>query len=153
LAEKVPTGATVIVDDPLAPTTWVSVVGLAVTVKSAVVSVTTMDLVRPPPVPETVHVALGVPMASVRVRVKPALGGIDTLAGPVHPVRPVVAVYVRAIEAVNPLSELTLIAELPVPPALTATVCGLAVILKSCTVIVIVADLVRPLAAPDTWHV
>jgi hypothetical protein len=92
LAEKAPTGATVIVDEPLTPTTWVSVVGLAVTVKSAVVTVTTTDLVRPPPVPETVHVALLVPTASVRVRVKPAFGGIDTVAGPVQPVRPVVAV-------------------------------------------------------------
>ncbi len=50
------TGATVMVDVPEAPATTVTDVGLAVTVKSRIVTVTVAVLVREPLVPVTVTV-------------------------------------------------------------------------------------------------
>jgi hypothetical protein len=60
---------------------------LAVTLKSApAVTVMTALRVRPLAAPETVHVAVVVPEARVRVRVKLAVAP-GALAGPVQPVR------------------------------------------------------------------
>jgi hypothetical protein len=52
----------------------------------------TAERMRPLAAPATVHVPLFVPVASDKVRVMLAVGGIPTLAGPVHPFVPVVAV-------------------------------------------------------------
>jgi hypothetical protein len=92
LAVKLPIGATVIVDMPVALTTCVKDVGLAVTLKSDVVTRMTADLVRPLAAPATVHVPLFVPVASDNVRDMLAVGGIPTLAGPVQPFTPAVGV-------------------------------------------------------------
>jgi hypothetical protein len=81
VAEKPLTGATVTVDIP----PEVTLVGLAVTVKSWTVTVTMADRVRPLAVPETwqVYVAATV---ELKVRVKLAVAaGAD--AGPVQPER------------------------------------------------------------------
>jgi hypothetical protein len=79
------TGATVTAEVPLAPTTWVSVVGFAVTVKSWTVTVTIADLVRPLAAPDTVQVYVAA-IVELRVRVKLAVAaGAD--AGPVQPER------------------------------------------------------------------
>ncbi len=77
---------------PVAPTTCVRLVGLAVTEKSAVVTVMTTERVRPLAPPATVHVPLLVLVASDNVRDMLAVGGIPTLAGPVQPFTPAVAV-------------------------------------------------------------
>jgi hypothetical protein len=90
---KLPIGETVIVDMPVALTTCVRLVGLAVTEKSAaVVTVMTAERVRPLAAPATVHVPLFVPVASDKVRAMLAVGGIPTLTGPVQPFTPAVAV-------------------------------------------------------------
>jgi hypothetical protein len=56
LAENPLTGATVTVEEPEAPTTWVRAAGLAVTVKSWTWTVTIAECTSVPEVPVTVQV-------------------------------------------------------------------------------------------------
>lgn len=76
-----------------------------------------------------------VPALPMHESVDVAVGGIVTLAGVRVQVRPVVgdtAVKSMTVPA-KPLTELTVIVEVPAVPALTVTVAGLAVIVKSAT--------------------
>lgn len=75
-----------------------------------------------------------------------------TLVGLRAQVRPVAGetVVARVTVPVNPFTEVTVIVEVPVAPALTVTDVGLAVTVKSWTVTVTVAVRVKPALVPLT---
>jgi len=81
---------TVTVDEPVVPADTVTTVGLAVTLKSWTVTATVADLVSPLATPWTVQVYVA---ATVALNVRGMLAVAEAaLAGPVHPLRPAVAV-------------------------------------------------------------
>jgi hypothetical protein len=135
VSETVPvnplTGATVIVDVAVPPTVVVTLVGLAVTVKSWTTNVTVAVCESEPLVPVTVTVkvvavveehdsvdvwdAPRTMLLGVRVQVNPA--GLTA--------------EVRATVPVNPLTGATVIVEVPATPTLTVTLVGDAATVKS----------------------
>jgi hypothetical protein len=75
-----------------------------------------------------------------------------TLVGDTMQVRPVEgdAAEVRATVPVNPWSEVTVMVEVPEPPARTVTAVGLAETVKSCTVKVTATEWESELLVPVT---
>jgi len=147
------TGATVIVEVAVAPARAVTLVGLAVTVKSAAaptVTATVAEWESVPlvPVTVTVKVAAFVPVHdSVEVWAAPK----TTLAGLRVHVRPAgETVAVRATVPVNPLTGVTVMVDDPEPPDAKLMLVGLAVTVKSRTVTVTVAEWVRAPLVPVT---
>jgi len=116
---------TVIVDVPADPALTVTVVGLAVIVKSTTWYVTVTEWDRPPLVPVTPTCMVG-PEENVHDRV--ALPEPVTLVGDtVHDV----LFVVRLTTPAKPFSPVIVIVEVPAVLALTVTVVGLAAIVKS----------------------
>jgi len=123
---------TVIVDIPGTPARIVTVVGLAAIVKSCTVNVRVAECESEPLVPstvtvydpadpeqDTVEVPEPVMLGGVRVHVRPVVGDADA---------------VRLTVPVNPFTGVTVIVEVPLAPARTMTLVGLAATVKSCTV-------------------
>ena len=132
------TGATVIVELAAAPARTVTLVGLAVTVKSLTVTVTVAECVRDPLVPVTVTVYT--PAGPVQDRAEVWDAPKTILVGVRVHVRPAGdTVDVRATVPVNPFTGATVIVDVAAVPTLTATLVGLAVTVKSVTVTVTVA--------------
>lgn len=128
---KEPIAETVIVEVPLLPTSMVIEVGLALTEKSAVLTlkVTTTECDRVPLVPVTL--AVKVP-ATLAVQDRVALPGGLTPAGDIVQLSCGLLLSLSATGAPNPLTGLTEIVEDPVPGGrLTLTGLGLALIVKS----------------------
>jgi hypothetical protein len=125
------TAVTVIVEVPAVPTVVVTVVGLAAIVKSWTTKDTVAVWVRLPLVPVTVTVyvcAVAEEHESVEVWLAPR----TMLAGVRVHVRPVGETEdVRATVPVNPLTGATVIVDVPAAFALTVTLVGLAVTVKS----------------------
>jgi hypothetical protein len=129
------TGATVIVEVAATPTFTLTLVGLAVTVKSgiATLNVTVALCDNVPLVPVTVTTKLPLVVAvHDRVEVPEPV----TLVGVRVHVMPVAGLLVEAklTTPANPFTAVTVIVEVPAWLTLTATLVGLATIVKSCTV-------------------
>ena len=124
---KALTGATVIVEVAVAPARAVTLVGLATTVKSRMLTVTVAERDRVPLVPVTVTVNV-VAVVPVHDRVKVWAAPRTTLVALRVHVRPAgETVAVKATVPVNPLTGVTVIVDVAVPPELAATLVGLAV--------------------------
>ncbi len=137
------------VEVPVAPARTVTLVGLAVTVKSRNVKVTVTDLVRDPLVPVTVAVFTPPELAvqdSVEV---PEVPSVMLVGVRVHD-RLLDVATVRLTIPVKPLTLVAVMVEVPVWPTVTVTAVGLAVRVKSWTVKVTVAVLVREPLVPVT---
>ena len=121
------TGVTVIVEVAVAPARAVTLVGLATTVKSRMLTVTVAERDRVPLVPVTVTVNV-VAVVPVHDRVEVWAAPRTTLVGLRVHVRPAgETVAVKATVPVNPLTGVTVIVDVAVPPELAATLVGLAV--------------------------
>ena len=120
------TGATVIVEVAAVPALTLTLVGLAVTVKSLTVTVTVAECVRDPLVPVTVTVYT--PAGPVQDRADVWDAPRTMLAGVRVQVRPAgETVEVRATVPVKPFTGATVIVEVAAVPTLTATLVGAAV--------------------------
>jgi hypothetical protein len=129
------TGATVIVTGPEEPALTTTLVELAVIVKSTTLTVMVPVVwERVPLIPVTVTVY--VPALTVSVDVPEPV----TLVGLSVAVKPDDGLAVRLTVPLNPLIEATVMVDVPLAPALTVTLVGLAVMLKSWTVKVTVAE-------------
>src|SRR5438876_2270656 len=147
---KALTGATVIVEVAVAPARAVTLVGLATTVKSRMLTVTVAERDRVPLVPVTVTVNV-VAVVPVHDRVEVWAAPKTTLAGLRVHVRPAgETVAVRATVPVNPLTGVTVMVDDPEPPDAKLMLVGLAVTVKSRTVTVTVAEWVRAPLVPVT---
>jgi len=138
------TGETVIMDVPEAPALMTMEVGLAVIVKSWTTKVTVAECTRVPlvDVTVTVNVPLEVNVQdSVEVPEPVTVVGDSVQAA-------LLTVSVAVPE--NPLMAASVMVEVPAEFTLTATVVGLAVIVKSWTVNVTVADADCEPLVPDT---
>jgi hypothetical protein len=127
----------VIVEVPGAPPRIVTVVGLAAIVKSWTVKVTVAECEREPLVPTTVTMYVpAVPLHDNVLVPEPV-----TLVGDRVQVRPVAGETVADSDTtpLNPCRPVIVIVEVPVWPARTVTLVGLADIVKSCTVNVTLA--------------
>ena len=124
------TGATVIVDVAAAPAKALTLVGLALTVKSVTVTATVAVWTIDPLVPVTVTVKL--PFADARQDKLDELL-TDRLEVPRLHASPVEGetVEVRVTVPMNPFRNVTVTSEVPVPPDVTSTLVGLAVMVKS----------------------
>ena len=129
------TGATVMVEVAATPTFALTLVGLAVTVKSAMatLNVTVVLWDSAPFVPVTVTTKLPL-LVAVQERVE--VPEPVTLVGVRVPVMPVAGllVDVKLTTPANPLTAVTVIVEVPAWLTLTGTLVGLAAIVKSWTV-------------------
>lgn len=138
---KPETLVTVIVDVPALPALTVTLVGLAVTVKSWTVKTIVAVLERDPLVPVTVTVY--VPAEPLHDSVEVPEVPRVTLVGDRAHVRPVDGemAAARVTVPVKPLTLVRVMVEVPAAPALTVTLVGLAAIVKPWTMRVTVAVL------------
>ena len=124
---------TVIVDVPALPAFTVTLVGLALIVKSWTVNVTVAEWDNDPLVPVTVT---WTSCAALNVHDNVALPEPATLVGATEHE---VLLVARLTTPANPCRPVTVIVEVPAEPAFTVTLVGLAEIVKSWTVNVTVA--------------
>ncbi len=122
------TAVIVIVDVPAVPALTVTVVGVAVIVKFTMLYVTVTECDREPLVPVTKTCTVA-PVVNVQDSV--ALPEPVTLVG--DTVHDAVVLVTRLTTPAKPLRAVIVIVEVPAEPALTVTLVGLAVIVKSCT--------------------
>ena len=128
------TAVIVIVDVPAVPAFTVTVVGVAVMVKFTMLYVTVTECDSEPLVPVTPTCTVA-PVVNVQDSV--ALPEPVTLVGDtVHDV----LLVVRLTTPANPLRAAIVIVEVPAEPALTVTLVGLALIVKSWTLKVTVTE-------------